>query len=389
MKTLDELDAEIATLGATVNASTYRLLSSIREMDEREGWGNQGYLSCAHYLNFRIGLSLGAAREHIRVAHALKLLPLTADAMRRGALSYSKARALTRIATKDDEESLLAVADEVSAAALEKLVRGVRKADCAASAAKREDARSVTMYTDDDGMIVIQCRLLVDEGALVRKAMEAVAHRVSADALVEVASRSLAGVNATAADRQQVVLHVDAETFAGFDGRCEIDGNGVPAETALRCACDASVVTMAHDEQGDVVAVGKKTRTISTPLRRKLRERDAGTCRFPGCTHTITDGHHVEHWAHGGATTLENLVSLCRRHHRYVHELGFTLDSSGDAFIFRDPLGRELVTRPRTIAAGDPIGATDVPPMPRYARIPDYGYAVSHLLHQPRSLQAE
>lgn len=388
MKTLEELDEEIATLGASVNASTYRLLSAIHEMDERGGWGNQGYLSCAHYLTFRIGLSIGAAREHVRVAHALSSLPHTSDAMKRGALSYSKARALTRIARPDDEADLLAVANDVSAAALEKLVRGVRKADCAASAEKREEARAVHMYTDDDGMIVLQCRLLADEGALVRKAMESVAHKVSADALVEVASRSLAGVNGTAADRQQVIVHVDAETFASRDGRCEIEGNGVPAEMALRCACDASLVTMAHDKDGNVVAVGKKTRTIGTPLRRKLRERDAGTCRFPGCTNTTTDGHHVEHWAHGGATTLENLVSLCRRHHRYVHELGFTIDAA-DGFVFRDPRGRELATKPAPIVAGDPIVPTHLPPMPSFARIPDYGYAVGHLLRQPHSPHAE
>lgn len=97
---LDALGDEI-TIAAHLTAAGYRLLCKIREFDKAEGWYHHGARSCAHWLNWRIGLGLVAAREKVRVARALGDLPEIAAAMERGALSYSKARALTRIATPD------------------------------------------------------------------------------------------------------------------------------------------------------------------------------------------------------------------------------------------------------------------------------------------------
>jgi 5-methylcytosine-specific restriction endonuclease McrA len=90
--------------------------------------------------------------------------------------------------------------------------------------------------------------------------------------------------------------------------------------TSQRLACDASLVHMRHDADG-VLDVGRKTRTIPLSIRRALTARDAG-CRFPGCTSRRCDAHHLTHWADGGATSVDNLVLLCRRHHRAVHEGG-------------------------------------------------------------------
>ena len=123
-------------------------------------------------------------------------------------------------------------------------------------------------------------------------------------------------------ERHQIVVHVDAETLKHSSaGRCELeDGPALPAESARRIACDASVVSLIENERGEPLNIGRKTRAISPALRRALNSRDRG-CRFPGCTHQrFIDGHHIKHWAHGGCTNLANLVSLCRFHHRLVHE---------------------------------------------------------------------
>ena len=118
------------------------------------------------------------------------------------------------------------------------------------------------------------------------------------------------------------MVHVDSETLSDdTPGRCEIEhGPALAVQTAQRLSCDASLVTIVEDESGQALDVGRKTRTIPPAIRRALRSRDP-VCRFPGCTHThYLDGHHIQHWAHGGETKLSNLVILCRLHHRQVHE---------------------------------------------------------------------
>jgi hypothetical protein len=93
---------------------------------------------------------------------------------------------------------------------------------------------------------------------------------------------------------------------------------------------------------GRPLSVGRKTRSIPPALRRALRTRDRG-CRFPGCTSSCSvDAHHIEHWADGGATSLDNLVELCHHHHRLLHEGDYTVSTSGTGFVFRRPDGREL-----------------------------------------------
>lgn len=152
-----------------------------------------------------------------------------------------------------------------------------------------------------------------------------------ADALAQIAEVYLNHPenSGSTADRYQVVVHVTAETSEA----CEDDvtavtphvegGPHVTAETSRRIACDCSVIPIRDNIFGEPLAVGRKSRTIPPALRRALRLRDGG-CRFPGCTHTrFVDGHHIEHWADDGETSLENLVLLCRHHHRLVHEGGF------------------------------------------------------------------
>ena len=114
-------------------------------------------------------------------------------------------------------------------------------------------------------------------------------------------------------------------------GCCEFEhGPSMAAETARRLACDASVVMLTENEDGEPLNVGRKTRTISAPLRRALKARDKG-CRFPGCANSrYMDAHHIDHWANGGETKPSNLISLCRFHHRAVHEGGIRIERLDD-----------------------------------------------------------
>jgi hypothetical protein len=172
---LDRLGDEIAELSAHLDAATARLLALIREFDARGGW-NQGFRSCAEWLSWRVGLDLGAAREKVRVARALGELPLLAEALARGEISYSKVRAITRIATPETEARLLKVARAGSAAHVERLVWGWRRVDRLAEARecrRRHASRSLQVCEDEDGMVVIRGRLEPEVGALLQRALEA------------------------------------------------------------------------------------------------------------------------------------------------------------------------------------------------------------------------
>jgi 5-methylcytosine-specific restriction endonuclease McrA len=368
---LDRLGDEIALLSAHLDAATARLLDLIREFDARGGWNN-GFRSCAAWLSWRVGLDLGAARERVRVARALGTLPLLADALARGELSYAKVRALTRVATSETEARLLAFGRAGTAAHVERLVRGWRRMDARAEAretAQRHARRGLRVYQDEDGMTVIRGRLEPEVGALLVQALTAaretlyqrarvaagpgnvsaetppLVHR-QADALALLAEAALHHLDPGApGERYQVVVHVDAPALADPEqpGQSVLeDGARVSAETSRRLACDASRVVMRHDPDGRVVEIGARTRTIPPALRRALHHRDRG-CRFPGCGVRVGQGHHIHHWAQGGPTTLSNLALLCRRHHRAVHEEGYQVARGPDGVLrFRRPDGQPL-----------------------------------------------
>jgi hypothetical protein len=377
---VDRLGDEIAVLSAHLDAATARLLDLIREFDAREGWAN-GFRSCAAWLGWRVGLDMGAAREKVRVARALGTLPRLARALARGELSYAKVRALTRVATPETEERLLAVGRAGTAEHVERIVRGWRRVDRNAEnrkSARQHKSRALTVYPDEDGMVVVRGRLTPEVGALLMRALEAGREAVAqplrvedtptmaqqqADALALIAETALHhGVDPGApGERYQVVVHVDAAVLADPDqpGQSVLEnGAHVPAETSRRLACDASRVVMRHDDEGRLMEVGARTRTIPPALRRALHHRDHG-CPFPGCGLPFGQGHHLRHWAQGGPTTLSNLAMLCRRHHRAVHEEGFLVDRQPDgALRFRWPDGRHLPDVPPSLPVpADPAQA--------------------------------
>lgn len=368
---LEELEAQITELCGHLNAAQYRWLLLIREFDRRQGWSDGKLASCAHWLNFKCGLNLGAAREKVRVAQALAGLPLIAACMARGELSYSKVRALTRVASRATERDLLNIALHGTAHHVERTVRMFRRAlqtEELSREASQQERRGVSYYWEEEGSLVLKARLPAVGGALVLKALEAAFAQVPdhevctqsgeewpleasvrrADALVQMAQSALKGKarDSQTAEHYQVVVHVDAQALtAGASGRSEIEGGaGVALETVKRLGCDASVVGVIEDGEGRPLSVGRRTRSVPAAIRRALRLRDAARCQFPGCTYEkYLDAHHIEHWAQGGRTELSNLVTLCRWHHRLVHEGGIGVGArAGGGWRFFRADGREF-----------------------------------------------
>ena len=339
---IDELDRDIFTLAACINSSTYELLVLVRQFDERAGWLKWGLATCAEWLHWRCDLSMSAAREKVRVAHALKTLPMIATAFADGELSYSKVRALTRVARVDNENALLSFALQSTASRVEERCRELRcgTADSVSEANRTHASRSLRMHRDlERGMMTITVELPLASGELLEKALDRARDTAfsqtpevineswsaqQADALVTIANAYLSGRGEKATcltDNYQVTVHVDRSALANNDGR-----SSLPIESVKRLCCDGDAVVIVENEEGEPLSVGRKSRTVPTGIKRALRARDKG-CAFPGCHHTrFVDAHHIQHWSAGGETSLDNLLLLCSRHHRLVHEGGFSIE---------------------------------------------------------------
>jgi hypothetical protein len=426
-----ELEGEIVTLATRIHAATFRLLEMLREFEELSGWN--GWPTPAHWLQWRCGYSLGAAREKFRVARALPELPLIREAFRSGGLSFAQVRAVSRIATPENEARLLMWAQHSTASQMERFVRLYRRHGEQSAALEHHRERSFTWFEDDDGMVSIKVRLPRDQAEVVLKAIEAakasldgqdieelpVGERMvrlgftgdadapedervydppphaeedvsaetslarSADALVRLAQAYLdPGLRPRSlAEHYQVHVHLDLRK--GSDGPIEDpDAPPLAEATIRRLGCEAALVGVLHEGE-EILSVGRRTRAVPPAIRRALRLRDRG-CRFPGCTHTRhVDAHHVHHWADGGETKLSNLVELCGRHHRLLHEGGYGLKVTDDgALVFTRPDGERIPEVPRPFE----LTTTNVEPLHDVSaetfhcrwdgRPPDYGTMV-------------
>ncbi len=356
----EELEDEIATLASHIYAGTCRWLDLVAELDRRGGFAG---CTVAEWLAWRCALSPRAAREHVRVARRLIELPLIHEAFACGELSYAKVRALTRVAEPASEDELFELARHMTASQLERAVRAYRRVT-----AREADDLHAAAYAgyswEEDGSLVLRARLAPEDGALFVRALEAARDQLqerewredrgsaeprrptSAEAfaaLAEIALAAGAGER-SGGDRYQVVVHVDASEGSG----ALEDGPALAPETAERLACDASMVEIV-ERDGVPLSVGRRTRTVPSAMRRALQARDRRCC-FPGCENRrFLHAHHIRHWAHGGETKLDNLVLLCSRHHRFVHESGYSIRDLGNGtFEFCDPWGGPIANTPRS-----------------------------------------
>jgi Domain of unknown function (DUF222)/HNH endonuclease len=359
--TTERLEAEACTMAAQLAAATARFIALIAELDRRETWRSWGCRSTAHWLSWRCALGLHAAREHVRVARALESLPRTSAAFAAGELSYSKVRAITRVATPGAEAELVDVAKLATAAQLDRTVGSyasvVRNLD-PDRARMQQQRRTVRVVHNDDGTVTVTARLAPDAAAILLAALDragravrteerAPAATLRADALEHLAQAFLQPRPHDAAPTE-IVIHADANLSVAVGDDRAI---GISIDAVRRLACDTSVRHVRDDAAGARRDSGRRRRTVSRRLRRWLVRRDGDTCRFPGCpARHFLHAHHIEHWADGGATDAANLVLLCSFHHRLVHEESWGI--AGDpntpvGLTFTSPTGRALDEHPR------------------------------------------
>jgi len=387
---LERVEAEITELSGHLAAATARLLSWISIYDRREGWKSWGCVSAAHWLSWKCGDGLHAAREKVRTARALDDLPVLAASFARGELSFTKVRAITRVATPADEGEWVDMARTSTGAQLERVVAQARAAvdrDENRDARVAFERRGVARSTGSDGLDEIKVRgprdavevvwaaielvqsLLVDDAVdgSGRSRREVMGERGGAaavrfDALTQIAERIVADRPAAAerGDVGRLALVIDTDGLAEMaasggggpenaqiePGELTLSGRRIAPEVARRWCCDIRASVMLEHE-GHAHDEGRDTRVVSRKLRRALHRRDGGMCRFPGCgTTQWLHAHHIGHWVDEGPTDLDNLVSLCGFHHSLVHEGGWAVAIVDRAVVWSDPDGVPATVEP-------------------------------------------
>lgn len=408
---VDAIAEELRALSARIDASKQRLMELVRELCELKAWAHQGAKGPAQWLSWAVGWSEATARERVRVARALGGLPRIDEALRSGTVSYSKVRAMTRVATPEIEELLLLQARTSTGAMMEKLCRGVRRTKDIVEATGPE--REVRRRQTRDGMVKIEIKLFADEADAVWKSMVATRDRLRADAAgrgadgeprvsaetrpsdrvsagtdveepprpatqvrdaPEGEGRVSAGTPRAAmlpsladavlvmaedalnrvppgpragADRRTLFVHVQSDQLLGEVTAETHDHRPLRMDTLRKIACDCGLVAAVRGDDGHVLALSTKRRTVSEPLRRALMLRDRH-CAFPGCQCRLyLEAHHVRHWLDGGETRLDNLVLLCWTHHALLHREGFRAENIDGKVHFYEPSGREIPMEPQ------------------------------------------
>ncbi|HKR98702.1 MAG TPA: DUF222 domain-containing protein, partial [Candidatus Dormibacteraeota bacterium] len=354
-ETLDEMDVEVlgdvlVRASRAMNRLESEQTRRLRRFEELGGPAQDGALSTTSWMRWKLRMSGPAAAERMEVAKQIPLLAETDQAFRNGDLTFQHAAVVARAvsdvgidAVMHAEPDLLRAAAQVDAGRFRNVAEDLRHvldpkgALDAANALHERRYLRVSQVTH--GGFRVDGVLGRDDGALVRRALAALegphgkddgrsAGQRRADALVELASRQLrSGLPSSHGQRPHLVVTVAALTSGGRLGHGEIEGAGpVPAETVARLACDASVTTITVDGDGNPLDLGRRSRAASAALRRALIQRDGG-CRFPSCDRPPpwTDAHHMQEWHRGGETRLSNMVLLCRRHHRLMHEGGWSI----------------------------------------------------------------
>jgi Domain of unknown function (DUF222)/HNH endonuclease len=348
---LERLEAQICELAGHLAAATCRFLVLLADFDARQGWASWEMNSCAQWLSWKCQMSSGTAREHVRVARALRDLPVIRARFAAGRLSYAKVRALTRIAAPATEAGLAELADPMTANQLERFARAHRQVTQADDASARV-RRRLTWRFEEDGSLSGTFRLPPLQGAVLLKAL-----RGACADQADPPADPPAGVSAETPAAAARVPGDPADP-----ARCHVeDGPAISVSTAQMLSCTAALSWMTHGDGGAVLALGRRRRKPNAAIRRAARERDHGRCRFPGCESRRVYLHHIQHWINGGRTDLANLVSLCPYHHKVVHDRGYLIaaspDGGGGDFAFYRPDGTPLPDSPPLPEPGGGIDA--------------------------------
>ncbi len=357
---IEELDQAIVGLSAHINASTYELLVLIREFEDRAGYLKWGLKDAAEWLSYRCDLSRSAAYEKVRVARALRKLPAISDSFSIGELSYSKVRALTRVAGDHNEQDLLDFALRTTATRVEERCRELRfGTEFSIDVASRAYAnRSLRMSRNlERGMMTVTVELPIETGELLEKALDRAREQDTnktpefvdeswsaqqADAFVNLVNSYLSGSRqeeSNSSDNYLVTIHVDQSALAGGEGR-----SALPIESVKRLCCDGHAVVITEDNEGEPLSIGRKSRIVPAAIKRAVLAKHSHCCAFPGChNRRFLQLHHIEHWSNGGETSIENLMPQCTRHHSLLHEGQFRIEKDyQNNWIFVRPEGQVI-----------------------------------------------
>jgi hypothetical protein len=334
---LERLEAEICELAGHLAAATCRFLVLLADFDARRGWASWEMSSCAQWLSWKCQLSSGTAREHVRVARALRDLPVIRARFAAAALSYAKVRALTRIAAAATEAGLAELAGPMTANQLERFARAHRQVSAAGDAEARVRRRLAWRF-EEDGSLSGTFRLPPLQGAVLLKALRA--------ACADLAGQPAGPPAGVSAETPAAPARVPGDP--ADPARCHVqDGPAISVSTAQMLACTAALSWMTHADAGEILALGRRRRRPSSAIRRAARERDKCRCQYPGCESRRVDLHHIQHWVNGGRTDLDNLISLCPFHHKVVHDRGYLIAAPpGGDFAFYRPDGTPLPPSP-------------------------------------------
>ncbi|NNE97128.1 MAG: DUF222 domain-containing protein [Acidimicrobiales bacterium] len=388
---LSDLEDQITSFAGRIAAAMGMWLVWVAAFDRREGWTRWEQTSCAGWLNWKCGVSKRTAHEHVRVARSLESLPMLRRLMLAGEISYSKARAISRVATELNEAELCDLALAMTASQLEAVCAGL------ADRIPREPFTPTVSFESHGEWGRMVLSMPIDDMDRVRNcvygAAEAVvahAHRLAGDDVpIDETVASLGGLGAVRSEVsvglldgsvdaiegpfEDAILVVDNDVLSSDEagsgaeedsadacGSCTLGNEVLPPLVAKRIACDARLQVGVEDAVGRALGDGREERVVGRKLRRRLHRRDRGMCRFPGCsTRRRLHAHHVIHWANGGPTELDNLILLCHRHHRSVHEGGWNIIDKNGRFVFYDPAGSERhVPRLGGLSPGVPIAET-------------------------------
>ena len=372
----EELEAEFTELQRALQGLEAERLRRLAEIHRRQSHQRAGYLSTASWLVDRHRFGWTAAAKDIRTARSLQRMPHTREALATGQLTASAVQMLVSARHahpaqfRRSEASLVEAAIRLPAPQLQHAVSHWRQqldwSQGLKDAERLREQRRLKVSTTLFGVVRVDGELDPETGEVMLTALrgyQQAGHRRKdpddhrtptqrrVDALGEICRQWLGAPERSevAGERPHIAVVVDLRSLQGGAGhRSELEHVGpVHPEVVRRLACDGSVSRIVIDGDSEPLDVGRRTPVVSAPLRRAVIVRDRH-CRFPGCDRPPAwcDAHHVQHWANGGPTALSNLLLLCRRHHRMVHEEGYHLElAERGRLVFRQPDGRELDDR--------------------------------------------
>ncbi len=340
-----EREFRLGELSRVVMTAIHQLVVEIADTMGDGGVVGDSAADMRAWLVHNLGASQSTARNWVQLAQRVAELPETMRRLHNAHVSIDAALIIAKHATSRNEAELAELAGDATITELLRIAKDMHPDTTQDEVRDKEFSKDVNWYRNErEGWWYLNGRLPLADGVVVERALERVMDgmerkdphgvyyphgMIAAEALVE-----LAGVRIDSdpdPDRATVVLHM-TQPWEPSQQQLTMVENGpvIPEWSAHRLTCDARCQLVTHTPDGTVIGVGRTTRVVPMWLRRLVRGRDL-TCRFPGCERTKhLQIHHIRHWSHGGPTDLDNLLLLCTRHHRMVHEHGWAITGSAD-----------------------------------------------------------